>query len=359
MGNIADYARWRGDLSFTKDPLNEVDDIIFGMLAHVEFDKALNYIGRDSIKLNELNRVCEKIGYGKNPKELYMGEKSALDILNMIADTKRFGNVLVTNHVNHIDQINMIQFSATEFQLTPDTSYIAYRGTDDSIAGWKEDFIIATGEMTASYEAANYLNQYEDTTKTLYVGGHSKGGHLAVYAAVKAKPNIKSHIHTVFSNDGPGFHESFFELPELADIKDKIISIVPRESFVGMLMSNVAEHQVVQSDKHGLLQHNAIYWKIEGNKLIRSKSLSSRSSKIHKAMLSWVGGMNEEEKRSFINDLFMVLDASGYKTVIDIEENVLKSIPAMTKAINNLTPETKKQVGDVIKYLLKVELQIR
>lgn len=359
MGNIADYAKWRGDLTFLKDPLNEVDDIIFGMLAHVEFDKALNYIGKDSLTLLEMNRIFDEIGYGRNHKELYMGEKSAIDILGMIADTQRFGNVIVTNHVNHIDQENMIQFSATEFQLTSDTSYIAFRGTDDSIAGWKEDFIIATGEMTASYEAASYLNQYEDTNKTLYVGGHSKGGHLAVYAAAKASKNIKKHIHTVYSNDGPGFHETFFDLSELEDIRSKIISIVPRESFVGMLMENVTEHQIVQSDKHGLLQHNAIYWRVEGNKLLRSKSLSSRSAKIHKAMLAWVGGMDEKQRNAFINDLFLVLDASGYKTVIDIEENVLKSIPAMTKAINNLAPETKKQVGDVIKYLLKVELQIR
>ena len=233
-----------------------------------------------------------------------------------------------------IDTSRTLQFAAMEFLLPDGSSYICFRGTDDTVVGWKEDFMLAIKETEAEKEALAYINRIaKDNNRLLRVGGHSKGGHLAVFAAAKCNKAIQQRIITVYSNDGPGFMEKVASSKAIKDILHKIISIVPEETIVGLLMTPVCEPIVVKSTAVAVLQHNIATWCVEGNSLVTAENISKAAQMADKWIKDNTSKMSEAEMDAFVEEIFSVFEAAGALTLTEFKKGGLKSLKAISQTV--------------------------
>ena len=242
--NFLDYLDWRGDIKFEERQLNEVDNLIFSTLAYTDME---GLIGENGTTISELYMVI-------NPKLL----------LEKAAQSERYKNVLVKYYINKIDTERNLQFSAVTFEANKKISYIAYRGTDNTLAGWHEDCNMSYLPKTpGQFEAAEYLNRISEKSEhDLIIGGHSKGGNFAVYAAAFCKNNIQERILKVYSNDGPGFNSTIANSKEYLDIIPKTEHIITDSSIVGILLSSKSKRKVIKSSAMGFDQHNPYTWNV-------------------------------------------------------------------------------------------------
>ena len=241
MGNIMDYIEWRGDLPFTQSEFNDVDNLILACFSYVNLDGIQEAASQNGIELKALTEKFLQLHTEKELKEDKSFIRFAPFMMLEMAKTERFGQCVIRNYVNEIVAEEAQQFSAVEICLSDGTSYISFRGTDDTIVGWKEDFNLSTGVVPAQERAVEYLRRIAGSLQEMVrVGGHSKGGNLAVYGAVMCK-EIHPWILQVYSNDGPGFSREFLELPETEALLPKVTRIIPEYSIIGTLLEHSKE----------------------------------------------------------------------------------------------------------------------
>ena len=243
MANLMDYLDWRGDLTLDQSPFNEVDNLILAELSFVDFQGTVPGPGEgEGVVLREAAEAFfarfpegEKIDMG------VLVPGAIPEMLGKMASSRRFGAMKLNCFTDHLDVGKGEQFAALTIETGDGLLYLSFRGTDDTLAGWKEDFELACmPEVPAQKKAVRYVR---DTAKQyprrrLRLGGHSKGGNLAVYAGVFCPAAVQRRIEAVWSNDGPGFHEDLLDLPEHRRVAERIYSIVPKSSVVGMLLEH-------------------------------------------------------------------------------------------------------------------------
>lgn len=260
----------------------------------------------------------------------------------------RFGNCVIRNYVNEIVTEAEQQFSAVEIVLDDGTSYISFRGTDDTIIGWKEDFNLSTGVVPAQERAVEYMQRISDKAYgMLRVGGHSKGGNLAIYGSVMCK-SAHDKILEIYSNDGPGFSKEFQESPETAEMMPKIIRIIPEYSIIGTLLEHEKQPIIVASTSRGLLQHDGFSWEVQGPGLVRRDSLNKTALRFIEILHKWIDGMDTEQKRLLIEDLFATLQASGCENLSEVQSGGIKSLAAMVKRLDKFAPESRGMMQELL-----------
>ena len=333
MGNIMDYISWRGDLSFEQSQFNEVDNLILACFSYVNLDGISAVTKQKGIGLKKLTKEFMKLHTMKELEADKSFIRLAPFMMMEMAKSVRFGKCVVRNYVNDIVTEAEQQFAAMEIVLEDGTSYVSFRGTDDTIIGWKEDFNLSTGVVPAQKRAIEYLQKIsEHTDGMLRVGGHSKGGNLAIYGSVMCK-SAHEKILEIYSNDGPGFSREFQELPETKEMMPKIIRIIPEYSIIGTLLEHEKEPVIVASSSKGLLQHDAFSWEVQGPALVRRDSLNKTALRFIEILHKWIDGMDMEQKRLLIEDLFATLQASGYENLSEVQSGGLKSLAAMVKRV--------------------------
>ena len=348
MGNIMDYISWRGDLSFAQSPFNEVDNLILACFSYVNLDGIPAVSGKKGIELKKLVKEFKKLHTIKELEADKSFIRLAPFMMLEMAETNRFGNSVIRNYVNEIVTEAEQQFAAVEIVLEDGTSYVSFRGTDDTIIGWKEDFNLSTGVVPAQERAVEYVRRVsENTTGMLRVGGHSKGGNLAIYGAVMCK-EAHEKILEVYSNDGPGFSKEFQELPETEVMMDKIIRIIPEYSIIGTLLEHEKTPVIVASSSKGLLQHDGFSWEVQGPALVRRDSLSRTALRFIEILHKWIDGMEMEQKKVLIEDLFATLQASGYENLSEVQSGGLKSLAAMVKRVEKFAPESRGMMQELL-----------
>ena len=247
MGNIMDYISWRGDLSFEQSQFNEVDNLILACFSYVNLDGISAVTKQKGIGLKKLTKEFMKLHTMKELEADKSFIRLAPFMMMEMAKSVRFGKCVVRNYVNDIVTEAEQQFAAMEIVLEDGTSYVSFRGTDDTIIGWKEDFNLSTGVVPAQKRAIEYLQKIsEHTDGMLRVGGHSKGGNLAIYGSVMCK-SAHEKILEIYSNDGPGFSREFQELPEMKEMMPKIIRIIPEYSIIGTLLEHKKNQLLLQA----------------------------------------------------------------------------------------------------------------
>ena len=265
-----------------------------------------------------------------------------------MAESVRFGKCVIRNYVNEIVTEAEQQFSAVEIVLEDGTSYVSFRGTDDTIIGWKEDFNLSTGVVPAQERAVEYMERISDKASgMLRVGGHSKGGNLAIYGSVMCK-SAHDKILEIYSNDGPGFSKEFQESPETAEMMPKIIRIIPEYSIIGTLLEHEKQPIIVASTSRGLLQHDGFSWEVQGPGLVRRDSLNKTALRFIEILHKWIDGMDTEQKRLLIEDLFATLQASGYENLSEVQSGGLKSLAAMVKRLDKFAPESRGMMQELL-----------
>ena len=373
MNNMMDYLGWRGDLSFSTDPFNEVDNLILSELAYVEFQEILP---AQNLQMDEersgaadplafpvvsmgmdLPSACEAYFAKHTRKELQARpglSKTAPFVLEEAAKSNRFKNIRITDFVHIIDTEKEAQLEAMTFWLDPETAYVAFRGTDNTIVGWKEDFAMSYLPSTLGQKlAVEYLNRtFSGRDVKLYVGGHSKGGNLAVYASAFCKPRVKEKIMRIYSNDGPGFREIVTATPEFGQIRSRIFNIVPESTIVGMLMIQSGRQMVVKSSSFSIWQHDPYTWAIYGNHFVET-TRSQSSVYIEKTLENWMEGVSNEEREGFVEALFSFLESSGAETFEQMRKGGTETPQKMLQFLKEFPKEKKDQFVDTLLQLLK------
>ena len=348
MGNIMDYISWRGDLSFEQSQFNEVDNLILACFSYVNLDGIPAVTKQKGIGLKKLTEEFMKLHTMKELEADKSFIRLAPFMMMEMAKSVRFGKCVVRNYVNDIVTEAEQQFAAMEIVLEDGTSYVSFRGTDDTIIGWKEDFNLSTGVVPAQKRAIEYLQKIsEHTDGMLRVGGHSKGGNLAIYGSVMCK-SAHEKILEIYSNDGPGFSREFQELPEMKEMMPKIIRIIPEYSIIGTLLEHEKEPVIVASSSKGLLQHDGFSWEVQGPALVRRDSLNKTALRFIEILHKWIDGMDTEQKRLLIEDLFATLQASGYENLSEVQSGGLKSLAAMVKRVERFAPESRGMMQELL-----------
>ena len=348
MGNIMDYISWRGDLSFAQSPFNEVDNLILACFSYVNLDGIPAVSGKKGIELKKLVKEFKKLHTIKELEADKSFIRLAPFMMFEMAKSVRFGNCVIRNYVNEIVTEAEQQFSAVEIVLDDGTSYISFRGTDDTIIGWKEDFNLSTGVVPAQERAVEYMQRISDKAYgMLRVGGHSKGGNLAIYGSVMCK-SAHDKILEIYSNDGPGFSKEFQESPETAEMMPKIIRIIPEYSIIGTLLEHEKQPIIVASTSRGLLQHDGFSWEVQGPGLVRRDSLNKTALRFIEILHKWIDGMDTEQKRLLIEDLFATLQASGCENLSEVQSGGIKSLAAMVKRLDKFAPESRGMMQELL-----------
>ena len=357
MGNIMDYISWRGDLSFEQSQFNEVDNLILACFSYVNLDGISAVTKQKGIGLKKLTKEFMKLHTMKELEADKSFIRLAPFMMMKMAKSVRFGKCVVRNYVNDIVTEAEQQFAAMEIVLEDGTSYVSFRGTDDTIIGWKEDFNLSTGVVPAQKRAIEYLQKIsEHTDGMLRVGGHSKGGNLAIYGSVMCK-SAHEKILEIYSNDGPGFSREFQELPEMKEMMPKIIRIIPEYSIIGTLLEHEKEPVIVASSSKGLLQHDGFSWEVQGPALVRRDSLNKTALRFIEILHKWIDGMDTEQKRLLIEDLFATLQASGYENLSEVQSGGLKSLAAMVKRVEKFAPESRGMMMELLTAICGVWLE--
>lgn len=354
--NMMDYLDFRGDLTFAERGFNEVDNLIFAELAYLDLKDIVSDKNTFSVTLEE---VCEKylaLGYDQS----YI-VNDPRPLLEKAAACERYKNVLVGGYVDKVNQDEQIQFAAMTFLVGDGTAYAAFRGTDNTIVGWREDFNISfLPETPGQSEAAAYLNRLAaDISYPLRVGGHSKGGNFAVYASAFCEEEVRDrHIVEVYSNDGPGFNNSVAESEQYQAVLGKVVKIIPESSLIGVLLSSKAEAKVIQSEAKGILQHDPYTWCVRGTSFETADSRSAASLFMDETLGNWIDSLNDEQKKAVVSAIFDSMDASGAATITEMNENKWLSYNAIAKAIGSLDKSTADGVTESLKKLFEAGREV-
>lgn len=380
MGNIFDYLDWRGDIPFSMDPFNEVDNLVLSELAYVDFS---GIVPEKILQPVSIEEVCERFWQLHTQEEV---EKSgtlfwqAPMILKKLCSGARFGNMRLGGYVNLISREKNEQMAAVTCFLEDGTAYVAFRGTDDTVIGWKEDFSFSFQNSTEGQRsAAAYLTQcfgagagkmagmdeaLENSSAAgrqensgdsfpLRVGGHSKGGNFSVFAAAFCEQSVRDRILEVFTNDGPGFLKEVTESWQYKAVLPKIKSIIPEESVFGLLLENASVHMVVHSTQKGIWQHDMLSWVVLRNRLRRAPRVSESSLLFEKSVEAWINGMTMEERKEFVDIVFSLFEGTGVENISELSEDQFRSVPELLRSYWGMSGEDKARLRQSIGGLIR------
>lgn len=352
MATLFDYLAWRGDLSFKQSPFNPVDNVIFSQLSYLPLDGIVpSHDEKEEISVCHAAELFkEKLEKNTDDIKSSVMFKDDPLLIETLASSQRFGNCKLFGYVNHIDSAYEIQFSALCVDTGDDSCFVVYRGTDLSFVGWKEDFNMGFKEVIPSQIASvKYLEKMYPRLKVpLRVGGHSKGGNLAVYAAANCDKKIQKNITVIYSNDAPGFHENFIKSEGFLAIKDRIRAFVPHESIVGMFFERGSDYTVIKSSKSGILQHELFSWEVAYNDMIHVEDITSGSRFVDKTLKDWISALDNEKREQFINALYSILCSTEVKSIAELEKSWFKSSGLMLKSFHCFDEDTKKFLRTIV-----------
>ena len=356
MGIIFDYLDQVAYDSIYETPFNELDMLMLTEITYLPFDQIIS----DQISPDCTCRLFEAAE--KMPQDLSMlVTKNRLKLLEKVASSTRFKNIKLMGYVNDIDPDVQKQFAAMIFKIKPDSYVLTFRGTDDSIIGWKEDFHMTyMDQVPAQKTAVNYLRKAMDALPGQFIlTGHSKGGNLASYAASQIEPEYQERIQIIYSYDAPGLNHSVITSQGYQTISDKIKRYIPQGSIVGMMLETPKQAQIVKSTAiGGLAQHDTFTWQIAEQTFVLLDNLNPDSLQVDKTLKNWVDSVSDEELKDFFDLFFgLILDA-GISSINDLTklENFNKILTVFENA-NDLTDEERDMLTRLAKLLVDMRYQ--
>lgn len=316
MADLFDYLHWRGDLSFSQVPPGPVDALIFSALSYITFSGSLTERPDIPVSLRDASEEFFQLSDTRDRCRI----RTDLNLLKTTAETRRFGSTLLLRYQDILIPEEDTQFAAITFLLDNNTAFVAFRGTDYSLVGWKEDFNMSFQEsIPAQRLAERYVAELSFRyPMPLYLGGHSKGGNLAVYAAVKSEVSIRRRILAVYNHDGPGFTDYVMQDPVYSEMVPRIATIIPQSSIIGMLLEHREPYTVIKSKQIGLLQHDFYSWALDGPAFVPMEEVTEDSKFLDQTIKNWVSGMTVQERNELVDTVFDLLSTGNVNSVFDL-----------------------------------------
>jgi len=344
--NIYQYIKEIGDYSFKEKEINEVDYILFSFLSYADFTKIFE--NKNKYSLQEIGKIHKEKHPGKDKNVIAVKEGNKL--LRAMMNTKRYKDCLVYNHIYISNEI--IQFGAISIEYQKNKVFVSFEGTDQSFSGWKENLILSYNSQTESHKyAIKYLNKYFTwNTKELIIGGHSKGGNLALVGSMYCNPLVRLHIKKIYGADSPGILEKEYHSKRYQKIKKRFIHIIPENSLVGILLYN-SNNKVIKATNKTILSHNIFYWAIKDDHFEKS-TLSPLSKELNKEIIKWVKQCNKEDKEEFVNNFDNILKKANVTTILDLKTKKTKIIELLYDS-KDMSDTSKKIIIDLINILIR------
>ena len=316
MADIFDYLKWRGDLTFVQDPPNGVDALIFSGLAYIEYGGQVKLLPQIPVRLKD---AAEEF-FAQPDHENRSRVQKDQDLLAAAAQTRRFGNCRICMYRNQLIPEQETQFAAMNFLLDDGSMFLAFRGTDNSLVGWKEDFNMTFQQtIPAQRMALQFVREAAlEYLRPIHLGGHSKGGNLAVFAAARSSPMIQKQIIQVFNNDGPGFTKYLMGDPGYLAMVPKIQTYIPQSSVIGMLLEHEEPYTVIRSKSVGLLQHDLYTWNVLGKEFLTVEEITEGSQFTDATIKEWFASMTSQERNQLVDVMFSLLGSGGADSVQEL-----------------------------------------
>ncbi len=349
MANIVDYVKKQfNDLDNL--PFNPVDSLVLSQFAYIRFDAVFKnkkedqklYV-KDMLRADLFDKLLKDVWAPKENNEL----------LYAIAANPRFRELEMVHYVNKHDNQTEKQFSAVTYFLPDNIIYIAFRGTDSSIIGWKEDFNMSFAMPVPSQdEALAYLNMIAEKYEgKIMVGGHSKGGNLAIYASMFTSDQIKKRLIAIYSHDGPGFQREVFEGKEYQSIAQLIKKTIPQSSMIGMLLEYQDNHAIVKSKGFWFMQHDPFLWEVNETDFLYQTHLTNGAVYTNKTIHQWLRSSTAAERELFVDTLYEVIKSTNAQTLGDLGDNIIQDGKNILAAIKDVDDKTKSFIVQTLKDL--------
>lgn len=365
MSSILDYIAWRGDLSLKAAPFNEIDALIFCEFAYLKLKGIVpEEVSREGITLETAATLFFESSdvEARSDMGILFGNE-VVNLFQLMAASVRYKNLRLCGFVEHWDEFHEKQFAALTVLLEDDTAFVVFRGTDDTLVGWKEDFNMCfMTPVPSQQDALDYLVKVAARLPDIIrVGGHSKGGNLAVYSATFCGEKIQKRIYSVYNFDGPGFELNINTAPEFQGISHCVQRFVPDQSIVGLLLEQDGEYVVVKSAEFGLMQHNLLSWQLDGPHFKEVEQLADSSVLIDRSVKSWLQSHSNEEREQFVEAIYEVITSFQATTLSELAE-CWKTNPAkFLSSLLEVEPQTRKTVIQALHQLFRTtrhELQL-
>ena len=335
MANLIDYLAWRGDIPFSVSPWNEVDGLMCAVLSYLNFHGLQDHRGWTLREAKRIDLLIEAQGNTFGPRK---------KMFEAMAETARFGDCRMHHFIALTDEDASMQFSAMCMDLPDDTKAVVFRGTDNTLVGWREDFNMSYQTRVPAQQAAAYylLKAAKLTDRPIRLIGHSKGGNLAVYAGASMPERIQNRIESIWSYDGPGMNLDVSRSDGFTRIRDKIHSYIPQTSIIGLLMEYYRPYTVVRSTAKGLEQHDPMSWQVYGEHFEELESIDRTASVVCETLHEMLTNSTPEQRAAFVDTLFRLADNTNATKMSDILNEKFRSLVKMAGGRKELDPETRR-----------------
>lgn len=350
MAGLLDYLHWRGDLSFDAAPCCEVDSAILARLSYFPFD-LLALTGDSVLSIGEAARALLSVPA--------IGERVLLQedllLLRALAESARFGPLSLLRYRNTFDTENETQFCVVTVRLTDELACVSYRGTDNTLVGWKENFNMSfASPVPAQRLAVAYFRELTEAVPGAFLlTGHSKGGNLAVYAGAFGGEAAQARVRAVYNFDGPGFDARLMGDPGYGRICPRVRTMIPQSSVVGMLLEHEEEYIVVHSSQSGLMQHDIYSWDVERDHFRHLEKVTDKSRFLDTTVKDWIAGMDYARREAFVDALYAVLRDTNVRTLREMNKNRLASAQAMLKSLAGMDEATRRMLATTLLSLMR------
>jgi hypothetical protein len=348
--NILDYAK-DNFKNFEDSPFNLVDSLILCQLFYSRMEAQIKEESKEVWTVKDLYKAEY---FGKMFFDAISDDENR-ELLTIMASNPRFRDIRIKNLIVESSEKKEMQFAAVTYELSAGIDYVCFRGTDGTLIGWKEDFNMAfMSETPSQANAVRYLKVFyeEDSSKKIYVGGHSKGGNLAVYSACYSDEAIQDKIIQIFSHDGPGFRDELFSSYGYLSISDRVIKMVPQTSVIGMLLETQEDFMVIKSTAKGIAQHSAFTWSVEDDDFEYMEGRTKEGEYLDNTIHMWLMEASLKDREIFVDALFTMFANNGINTVKDLDSIGAKDMVDVLNATEGLDEESKKVFYSLLKKLI-------
>ena len=341
MANILEYIKENGNLTLDEKKFNEIDNLIFSRLSYLPFE---------SIKLEEKENFESIYKKLKSVKINEFNMEQDKELIELVGTCNRYKNLIVTDYYFSRDEKKEKQFVAITIHLENGELYLSYGGTDNTLVGWKEDFNLSfMTHIPSQIEAIKYIRKiYAKYKLKMHLGGHSKGGNLAVYAGVFCTKRIQDRIIDITNFDGPGFDETVIENEKYKRILNKINTYIPQSSIIGRLLEHKEQYIIVRSRQISVMQHDIFSWVVNGLELEKLDKVTNGSDMINETVRNWLKTTSPKQREQFINIMYEIVTKTKAKTFKEFTASWTKNIGIILKSYKDISSEDKKIIGQMI-----------
>lgn len=353
---VFDYLRWRGDLTFAQDAFNEVDNLILCIIAYLNFRRFPELRSRDAGKAVLMSDIVPRMT--AEDEQQGLSPNNYIPLMKLAAESCRFAPVRLFGYETVRDETREMQLDALSFLLPDGTLFCAFMGTDRSLVGWKENLNLSYMDaVPAQIGAVEYVEDmaWRCPERPVRIGGHSKGGNLAAYAAIHIPEALQARMLDAYNNDGPGFRRDVTDTAEYRRIAAKLHTYIPAASIVGVLLEHTEDYTVVASSSRAIMQHEPLTWGVLGSRFIRQEARSEFGKASDDVVREWLASLSPQEREEFSNALFDMFTQGGtVQSLEDVRQSeLLKRLAADEKQKGIVSEALRRLMADVKDELLR------